>query len=68
MHLAHAVDRLWSLDAKVGRRFGPRRLRSEGANGAGHKEAQLVALRHLEDVVQAADVHLDRPRDVLLAH
>ncbi len=68
MHLAHAVDRLGSLDAKVGRRLASGRLRPKGANGTWDKEAQLVAHCHLEDIVQAANVDLNRPRHILLAH
>ena len=52
VHLGHAVDGLGPLHAQVGRGVA-RGLRPEGADGAGHEDAEVVLLGELHHVVQA---------------
>ena len=54
MDLGDAVDGLGPLHAQVGRRVA-RGLGPEGADGAGHEDAQVVLLRKLHHIVQAYD-------------
>ena len=52
MHLGDSVDGPGPLDGNIGRRI-PGRVGTEGPDGAGNEQAQLVLFRQLHDVVKS---------------
>ncbi|CAN8001949.1 unnamed protein product, partial [Ixodes hexagonus] len=61
-----SVNGPWTLDTQVRRRVA-RRVRPEGADGAGNEEAQPILLAQFHDVVDAFHVDAHGERHVALA-